>query len=119
MVFYCDSNLEYRDYAIFDLTDVDKTKEDFWDPEEEFYDIWSFEDYLFNQDGALMRGEDVVGTLNGLSKECESLKKEKNKLAIENHILRKDLQKLFNLLMERGMTFEELHDFLWDCEAAK
>lgn len=99
MSFYCDSGLEYRDYAIFDLTDVDKTKEDFWDPEEELYDIWSFEDYLFNQDGALMRGEDVEEKLNGLSSECESLKKENRKLAMENHILSGYLQKLFNLLL--------------------
>lgn len=80
MSFYCDSGLEYRDYAIFDLTDVDKTKEDFWDPEEEFYDIWSFEDYLFNQDGALMRGEDVEDTLNGLSSEVKELRAFKEKV---------------------------------------
>lgn len=48
----------------------------------------------------------VMNLLNKLVEENEQLKK-------ENRMLKKDLNKLYNLLMDKGMSHNELQDVLW------
>ena len=62
--FYCDHELEYRNYGIFDLTKSDKTKEDFYDKKEEAYDLVHFEIYLVDETDSMLTGEEVCDTLN-------------------------------------------------------
>lgn len=66
---------ENRNYAVYDLSKSEKTKEDFWDNEEECYDIWAFVDYLEEND-CVLSCDEVVGLLNKLYEENEQLKKE-------------------------------------------
>lgn len=83
--------------------------------------IHHLDDIYFHNLGAIDKDHDGYRWLNigRCIDELNRFDKENKNLAMENHVLRKDLRKMFNLLMERGMTYDELHDFLWDCEAAK
>ena len=44
---------------------------------------------------------------------CDEIKKENEQLKKENRMLKKDLNKLYNLLMDKGMSHNELQDVLW------
>ena len=72
--FYCDDDLQHRNYGIFDLTKSDKTKEDFYDKKEEEYDIVHFEIYLVDETDSMLTGEEVCDTLNSLETENLELK---------------------------------------------
>ena len=72
--FYCDDELEYRDYGIFDLSKADKTKKDFWNEDEECYELWKFDNYLVDETNAMLTGENVVECLNHLHEENIQLK---------------------------------------------
>lgn len=72
--FYCDDFGEYRSYAIYDCSKVDKTKEDFWDNVEEVYDIIAYEEYLEENDCMLISNE-AVDLLNELYEDNRQLKK--------------------------------------------
>ena len=94
--FYCDDDLQYRNYGIFDLTKSDKTKEDFYDKKEEAYDIVHFEIYLVDETDSMLTGEEVCDTLNKQDKQIqefisyfESQNKEKKELEFKLHTLRK------------------------------
>lgn len=53
------------DMRIADLNKVNKTKEDFWDEEEERYDMYKYYDYL-HEKNAFLTDEDADKLLNGL-----------------------------------------------------
>lgn len=71
--FYCDERGEYRSYAIYDCSKVEKTKEDFWNSEEEIYDIFAYTDYLLEND-CMIISDEVENLLNKFAKENEQLK---------------------------------------------
>lgn len=77
--FYCDSIGEYRDYGIFDLTQSDKTLNDFWNEEEECYERWRFTNYLTDETDAMMKSDEVLDYLNKLHEENIELKEELQK----------------------------------------
>lgn len=66
---------ENRNYAVYDLSKSEKIKEDFWDNENDCYDIWAFMDYLEEND-CILSCDDVVGLLNTLHEENEQLRNE-------------------------------------------
>ena len=57
--------------------------------------------------------EEVVDKLNEQQDTITALKEENEKLKKENRMLKKDLNKLYNLLMDKGMSHNELQDVLW------
>lgn len=70
-----DYDLKYE-FRIADLSRVDKTKEDFWDEEEEMYNyrgIDGFLDYLYDNNAFLTQDE-ANQVLNELHEENQSLK---------------------------------------------
>ena len=83
--FYCDDDLQHRNYGIFDLTKSDKTKEDFYDKKEEEYDIVHFEIYLVDETDSMLTGEEVCDTLNSL--ETENLELKEHILLLEKELL--------------------------------
>ena len=60
---YDNGEYENRNYAIYDLSKSEKTKEDFWDNEKDCYDIWAFMDYLEEND-CILSCDEVVELLN-------------------------------------------------------
>lgn len=97
--YYCDDPLEYRSYGIFDLSKADKTKEDFWDDEEECY--IGFQSYLVDSTDSMLTGEEVTKLLNKQDEEIQRLEKDlkskkpqlfsKRKLEKENQELKEAL----------------------------
>lgn len=77
MKYYCDNELEYRNYGIFDLSKSDKKKEDFWNPDEDCYEMWKFGNYLVEETDAMLSGKDVVGILNELTDKIIRLEDQK------------------------------------------
>jgi len=75
--YYCDDLLEYRDYAIFDLSKADKNIEDFKDEDGDIL-VWQFDNYLVDETDSMMSREDVCSILNELDKENRKLKNELN-----------------------------------------
>ena len=77
--------------------------------------------------------DEIVTLLNELVTKCHRLEKEndrlrqqlktkvilnrqyeeKERLKKENRVLKKDLNKLYNLLIDKGMSHNELQDVLW------
>ena len=70
--------------------------------------------------------DELVDWLNGLYEENDQLRQqlktkvivnrqyeEKERLKKENRVLKKDLNKLYNLLIDKGMSHNELQDVLW------
>ena len=72
--YYCIDEEEYHAYWIMDISNCQKTKEDFLDEDEEVYDIYAWEDYL-DKYGKSLKGEEVVELLEKLHKENFTLKK--------------------------------------------
>ena len=70
---YDEGEYENRNYAVYDLFKSEKTKEDFWDNENDCYDIWAFRDYLEEND-CILSCDDVIGLLNTLHEENEQLR---------------------------------------------
>lgn len=60
---YDNGEYENRNYAIYDLSKSEKTKEDFWNNENDCYDIWAFMDYLEEND-CILSCDKVVELLN-------------------------------------------------------
>lgn len=91
---------ENRNYAVYDLSKSEKTKEDFWDNEEECYDIWAFVDYLEENDCVLSCDEVVdllneqEATIRKLQDLCGESDSENAKLRIENKKLKEERQRL-------------------------
>ena len=83
--FYCDNYGEYRDYAIFDTSKCEKTKEDFYDEKEEMYDIYAFYDYLLDNDCILVSDnvEDLLNSLNSENRELRQVNNDFEKLFSE------------------------------------
>ena len=73
--FECDALSEYRDYGIFDLSKADKTKEDFWDNEEECYKTYAFHNYLVDSTDSMLNGEEVENLMNKQNEEIQRLEK--------------------------------------------
>ena len=70
--------------------------------------------------------DELVDWLNELYEENDQLRQqlktkvivnrqyeEKERLKKENRVLKKDLNKLYNLLIDKGMSHNELQDVLW------
>ena len=70
---------ENRNYAVYDISKSEKAKEDFWNNEEECYDIWVFIGYLEEND-CILSCDDVVDLLNEQQATIQSLKEENEKL---------------------------------------
>lgn len=116
-----DYDLKYE-FRIADLSRVDKTKEDFWDEEEEMYNyrgIDGFLDYLYDNN-AFLTQEEADQVLNELHEENERLRnqlshiqyrffeyKNKRKIITEKEV-KKTLQKYFNRYTQ--MALELRHD---------
>lgn len=99
--FYCDDVGEYRNYAIFDTSKCEKSKEDFYDIEEECYDLMAFEDYLLENDCILL-SDDVVDLLNALYEENKRLKEEIKAYPINKQYAEEIIKQNKKLRIERN-----------------
>lgn len=90
---------ENRNYAIYDTFKCDKSKEDFWDNEEECYDIFAFTDYLEEND-CILSCDDVEMLLNSLSDDNKQLRDLLKDAEEENERLKESNQKLLESLVE-------------------
>ena len=84
---------EYNSYWIADLNKSDKTKEDFFDKEEGYYNIIAYEEYLENND-CLMNGGEVTERLNPLTEENQQLKEENQQLKEREHEIKNIIDNL-------------------------
>lgn len=69
----CDDLTEYRGYAIFDLSEVALSRDDFRDEDGDIIG-YAYHNYLVDETDSIMTGEEVAETLNRLSFKCHQTK---------------------------------------------
>ena len=105
--YYCDDDLEYRDYCIFDLSKADKTMDDFRDEDDMVTYKWH--EYLIDNDAAML-GQEVEKALNEQDTKIQRLEK-------ENEMLREHIQlygSITNLITEYDLSPKEIKEILDD-----
>lgn len=76
---YDNGEYENRNYAIYDLSKSEKTKEDFLDNENDCYDLWAFMDYL-EENNCILSCDKVVELLNEQQDKIQRLEKENQRV---------------------------------------
>lgn len=69
-------------------------------------------DCLNEQQATIEQLQRICETINSLYN-INHLREENEQLKKENRVLKKDLNKLYSLLIDKGMNHNELQDMLW------
>ena len=102
---YDNGEYENRNYAIYNISKSKKTKEDFWDNENDCYDIWAFMDYLEEND-CILSCDEVVDCLNEQQATISKLEEEKGYWKSKAMTLLMQVRRLTS-----RMTDEEVKEF--------
>ena len=84
-----DSDLKW-DIRIADLHRVEKTKEDFWNDDEECYNSYDYFSYLYDND-AFLTVDEAYTLFNSLEEENQELKQVLSDLAEDHEVTVEDL----------------------------
>lgn len=83
---------ENKNYAIYDTSKCEKKKEDFWDNQEECYDMRAYTEYLEEND-CVLSCDEIVGKLNMLNQNCILLAKRLYEVEEESRERLRELQR--------------------------
>lgn len=83
---------ENMNYAVYDISKCEKKKEDFWDNEEECYDMRAYTEYLEEND-CVLSCDEVVKKLNMVNQNCIILAKRLYEVEEESRERLRELQK--------------------------
>ena len=97
---YDNGEYENRNYAVYDLSKSEKTKEDFWDNENDCYDIWAFMDYL-EENNCILSCDKVVELLNEQQATINELKERNAHNFAKKMQLMKEIKELKAKLREK------------------
>ncbi len=111
---YDNGEYENRNYAIYNISKSEKTKEDFWDNENDCYDIWAFMDYL-EENNCILSCDEVVELLNNLHQENQELQEKIMKVKQSNNHYYTEYYRIKeeNKQLRQKLDFYLLDEFEW------